>query len=47
MEQVEVVARISKTGQAIMQSGDIFGSVESVKTDQSEVVDVVISELVP
>ena len=47
MEQVEVVARISKTGQAIMQSGDIFGSVESVKTDQSEVVDVIISELVP
>jgi cytochrome c-type biogenesis protein CcmH len=47
MEQVEVIARISKTGQAIMQSGDIFGSVESVKTDQSEVVDVVISELVP
>ena len=47
MEQVEVIARISKTGQAIMQSGDIFGSVESVKTDQSEIVDVVISELVP
>ncbi len=47
MEQVEVIARISKSGQAMMQSGDIFGSVSSVKTDQSETVDVVISELVP
>ncbi len=47
MEQVEVIARISKSGQAIMQSGDIFGSVQSVKTDLSETVDVVISELVP
>jgi cytochrome c-type biogenesis protein CcmH len=47
MEQVEVIARISKSGQAIMQSGDIFGSVQSVKTDQSKTVDVVISELVP
>ncbi|MEJ2114813.1 MAG: c-type cytochrome biogenesis protein CcmI, partial [Gammaproteobacteria bacterium] len=32
MEQVEVFARISKSGQAVMQSGDIFGSVKSVKT---------------
>ena len=47
MEQVEVIARISKSGQAVMQTGDIFGSVQSVKTDQSETVDVVISELVP
>ena len=47
MEQVEVIARISKSGQAIMQSGDMFGSVKSVQTDQSETVDVVISELAP
>ncbi len=47
MEQVEVIARISKSGQAAMQSGDIFGSVKSVKTSQSETVDVVISELAP
>ncbi len=47
MEQVEVIARISKSGQAITQSGDIIGSVQSVKTDQSETVDVEISELVP
>lgn len=47
MDQVEVIARISKSGQAIMQSGDIFGSVQSVNTNKSETVDVVISELVP
>ena len=47
MDQVEVIARISKSGQAIMQSGDIFGSVQSVSTNKSETVDVVISELVP
>lgn len=47
MEQVEVIARISKSGQAVMQSGDLLGSVKSVKTDQSETVSIVISELVP
>jgi len=47
MEQVEVIARISKSGQAVMQSGDLFGSVSAVKTDQSETVNVVISELAP
>ena len=47
MEQVEVIARISKSGQAVMQSGDIFGTVKSVKTNQSETVDIVISELAP
>ncbi len=47
MEQVEVIARISKSGQAIMQSGDIYGSVQSVSTNKSETVDVVISELAP
>jgi cytochrome c-type biogenesis protein CcmH len=47
MEQVEVIARISKSGQAVMQSGDLLGSAQSVKTDQSEIVNIVISELVP
>ncbi len=47
MGQVEVIARISKSGQAIMQSGDIYGSVQSVSTNKSETVDVVISELAP
>jgi len=47
LDQVEIIARISKSGQAVKQSGDLFGSVQSVKTDHSETVDVVISELVP
>ena len=47
MEQVEVIARISKSGQAIMQSGDIFGSIQPVETKQSKTVDVEISELAP
>ncbi len=47
MKQVEVIARISKSGQAIMQSGDIFGSIQPVETDQSKTVDVEISELAP
>lgn len=47
MEQVEVIARISKSGQAIMQSGDVFGSIQPVSTNQSEAVEVVISELAP
>ena len=47
MEQVEVIARISKSGQAIMQSGDIFGSIQPVSTNKSETVDVTISELAP
>ena len=46
MDQVEVIARISKSGQAIMQTGDIFGSVHPVDTKQSETVDVLISEIV-
>jgi len=45
--QVEVIARISKSGQAVMQSGDLFGNVQAVKTDKSETVDIVINELVP
>ena len=47
MEQVEVIARISKSGQAVKQSGDLLGSTKPVKTDQSETVSIVISELVP
>ena len=47
MEQVEVIARISKSGQAVKQSGDLLGSAKPVKTDQSETINIVISELVP
>ncbi len=47
MQQVEVIARISKSGQAIMQPGDIFGSVKPIATNSMEKVDVVITELAP
>jgi len=47
MRQVEVVARISKSGQAITQPGDIFGSVQPITTNSLETVDVVITELAP
>jgi len=47
MDQVEVIARISKSGQTIMQTGDLFGSAQSVETSQSSTVDIVISELAP
>lgn len=47
MEQVEVVARISRSGQARMQAGDLYGSVQPVKTSGSGQVAVVISEVAP
>ena len=47
MEQVEVIARISKSGQARMQAGDLYGSVQPVKTSGSSRVDIVISEVAP
>ncbi len=47
MEQVEIVARISKSGQARMQAGDLYGSVQPVKTSGSSPVDIVISEVAP
>lgn len=45
VEQVEVVARISKSGQAKMQPGDFYGSVRPVKTSGSSQVAVMISEV--
>ena len=47
MDQVEVVARISRSGQARMQAGDLYGSVQPVKTSGSGQVAVVISEVAP
>lgn len=47
VEQVEVVARISKSGRAKMQSGDFYGSVRPVKTRDSSQVAVMISEVAP
>lgn len=47
MQEVEVIARISKSGQARMQAGDLYGSVQPVKTRGSHPVDIVISEVAP
>jgi len=45
VKQVEIVARISKSGQAIMRSGDLYGSVHSVHADNSRAVNIVINNL--
>lgn len=47
MEQVEVIARVSKSGQAMMQTGDLYGSVQPVSTHGSASVSIVISGAVP
>lgn len=47
MEQVEVVARVTKSGKAMMQSGDLYGSVQPVSTQGSGHVAVLISEIAP
>ena len=47
MEQVEVIARISRSGQARMQAGDLYGSVQPVRTSGSSPVNIVITEVAP
>ena len=47
MQQVEVIARISKSGKAMMQPGDLYGSAQPVDTRNSGPVNVVISGTVP
>ena len=47
MEQVEIIARISRSGQARMQAGDLYGSVRPVKTRGSNRVDIVINKVAP
>jgi cytochrome c-type biogenesis protein CcmH len=44
---VEVVARISKSGQATPQSGDLIGSSGEVAVGTEESIDVTISKIVP
>ena len=44
--EVKVVARISKQGQPIAQSGDWFGEVENLSTTEDQQIAVVISQLV-
>jgi len=45
--QVRISARISKSGNAIPQSGDYRGQIEPVKVGSSDVIRVVIKERVP
>ena len=47
IEQVEVIARISKSGKAIMQTGDLYGSAGPVNTQSSIPVTVLISTVAP
>ena len=41
-EQVQVIARISKSGNAIQQSGDLIGIIEKIYTNQNKILDLVI-----
>ena len=45
VEQLEVVARISKSGRAAMQGGDLYGSVYPVSTDAAATVDITIDSV--
>ncbi|MDE0251149.1 MAG: c-type cytochrome biogenesis protein CcmI [Gammaproteobacteria bacterium] len=47
VEQVEVIARISKSGKAIMQTGDLYGSAGAVNTQSTTPVTVLISTIAP
>lgn len=46
-KQVKLTARISKSGNAIPESGDLIGTVNSVETNLNEPVDITISQKVP
>ncbi len=45
--QVKITARISKSGNAIAESGDLIGTVNSVQTDLNEPINISISQKVP
>ncbi|MGH8559006.1 MAG: c-type cytochrome biogenesis protein CcmI [Methylococcales bacterium] len=45
--QVRVIARVSKTGNAIPQSGDFKGQVEPVSVTQSAPIEIVIADKIP
>lgn len=46
-DQVKVGARISKSGQATPTSGDLSGSVDSIKPGQEEPVEILIDQKIP
>lgn len=45
--EVKVTARISKNGNAIPQSGDLIGSIDQVKTDNLETINILIDKIIP
>lgn len=45
--QVKLTARISKSGNAIAESGDLIGTVNSVQTNLNEPINIIISQKVP
>ena len=46
-EYVNLIARISKSGNAIPESGDIIGTVNSVQTSTTDIINLTISQKVP
>ena len=46
-KQVKIIARISSSGGAITQPGDLIGTIESVNTDTQEQLQLVIDQKVP
>jgi cytochrome c-type biogenesis protein CcmH len=46
-EQVTVTARVSKTGNAMPESGDLLGESEAVSTRQQDPVSIAIDKVLP
>lgn len=46
-EQVDIIARVSRSGNAKAQSGDIEGTVSKVSVGTSDPIDIVISKVLP
>ncbi len=46
-QSVRVIARVSKTGNAIASKGDPIGVIESVSTNSNETIELIINKIVP
>lgn len=44
---VQVIARLSKSGDAKPESGDLIGTIESVSTSESDIINLIISNKIP
>jgi len=45
-EQVQIIARISKSGNAIPQSGDLIGTLDAVQTDLNKPIKLIINNVI-